>query len=842
MKIKLAVLAVILLLGAGYSKGQGILYQLSPPAPNAQVLVCPSPDNGYPCPAPAAIFSNVGLTTPVSQPVQLGSSGFFSFYIASGTYTIQLLGPGYNSGNRQVVSIGSSSGGGIPAVSSLPGSPAPNLMYQLPNGNTYCTGPTGSYQPCPGTFFTRFMGPSPLDPKYGGFGDFKACYDLNVSGQPTSIITSSSTKTLTASNRTSNVITYTFSNVNGVTIPLITPGQSITVTGSNNTNGALNVVNLPVLSATGANLTVASVGANVANAADTGTVTTTVGCMNFNASRDVGKILEVKGVGASGALATSTITSVQSPLQATITGSFATNATLQKGWSCHDDTTALQSWVTDINNGIPVDSPLSGGIILNHAGYVPGLFCTTKPLRFINPLGNAGFCGNCGFGTPEPFNGANAGESLSLWGSGVYRSGFVTLSTYNFTANPTLNDGPLYMLNWNGSQILNIAVLAPDPSIVYSTSGNTGINCGWITDASSHNTFIGWQVENFNNGGTLPGFCVLDTDYGSNYENFQLYGNNYNIYLKAPPASSSISWADVHFRGGQLFSPTGTAGSGGNMILDGGGGSQPYSNFGVSDTAFSNNCDGNNGSNGISEIAVRSGVTVSDNFTISNSRICDASTANGFGVTVLTGAVSGEIDLSNTWIGQSSGTSNAAFSPFFIQPTGWAIKMFGGSLNKGSTNLTNLGTVPTSSRIFINGTANNTGATAFAGTGATSGVWTCFETAANCGGQGGFTSSTYATFTNCASSGGTCGSSSAGAVSIAAAATTVTVATTAVTANSQILISEDSTLGTRLSVTCNTTTGRTYSVSTRTAGTSFVITASAAPATNPACLNYTIVN
>lgn len=100
----------------------------------------------------------------------------------------------------------------------------------------------------------------------------------------------------------------------------------------------------------------------------------------------------------------------------------------------------------------------------------------------------------------------------------------------------------------------------------------------------------------------------------------------------------------------------------------------------------------------------------------------------------------------------------------------------------------------------------------------------------------------YYTLSNCANSGGTCGSAASGAVTIAAAATTVTVSTTAVTAKSQILITEDSTLGTNLSVTCNTTTGRTYTVTTRTAGTSFVITASAAPTTNPACLNYTIIN
>ena len=107
---------------------------------------------------------------------------------------------------------------------------------------------------------------------------------------------------------------------------------------------------------------------------------------------------------------------------------------------------------------------------------------------------------------------------------------------------------------------------------------------------------------------------------------------------------------------------------------------------------------------------------------------------------------------------------------------------------------------------------------------------------------GAFTAATYTTATNCASSGGACGSAAAGRVTIAAAATTVTVATTAVTANSEILMQEDSTLGTALSVTCNATTGRTYTVTTRTAGTSFIVTASAAPAVNPACLSYKIVN
>lgn len=98
------------------------------------------------------------------------------------------------------------------------------------------------------------------------------------------------------------------------------------------------------------------------------------------------------------------------------------------------------------------------------------------------------------------------------------------------------------------------------------------------------------------------------------------------------------------------------------------------------------------------------------------------------------------------------------------------------------------------------------------------------------------------TSTNCASSGGTCGSAASGSVSIAAAATTVTVSTTAVTANSVILLTEDDSLGTKLGVTCNTTLSRVYEISARNAGVSFQITSSVAPSVNPACLNYLIVN
>lgn len=108
----------------------------------------------------------------------------------------------------------------------------------------------------------------------------------------------------------------------------------------------------------------------------------------------------------------------------------------------------------------------------------------------------------------------------------------------------------------------------------------------------------------------------------------------------------------------------------------------------------------------------------------------------------------------------------------------------------------------------------------------------------------GVISNIYATPTNCASaaSPAVCGSAAAGHFVIPAGATTVTVNTTAVTANSEILINEDQSLGAALSVTCNTGISSVPAVSARVAGTSFSVVISASLATNPVCYDYSIIN
>jgi hypothetical protein len=72
--------------------------------------------------------------------------------------------------------------------------------------------------------------------------------------------------------------------------------------------------------------------------------------------------------------------------------------------------------------------------------------------------------------------------------------------------------------------------------------------------------------------------------------------------------------------------------------------------------------------------------------------------------------------------------------------------------------------------------------------------------------------------------------------------TTVKVNTTAVTANSQILVIEDSSLGAKLNVTCNRTSGRTYMITDRASGFSFTVGSSSSPTDHPACLSFQVLN
>jgi hypothetical protein len=89
-----------------------------------------------------------------------------------------------------------------------------------------------------------------------------------------------------------------------------------------------------------------------------------------------------------------------------------------------------------------------------------------------------------------------------------------------------------------------------------------------------------------------------------------------------------------------------------------------------------------------------------------------------------------------------------------------------------------------------------------------------------------------------------CGFAGTGTVALPAGSSSIVVDTTFATAFSRITVSDDMTIGGLYDspVTCNTVGGRTYSVTSKVPGKSFTITASAAPAGNPACLTFHMEN
>lgn len=105
------------------------------------------------------------------------------------------------------------------------------------------------------------------------------------------------------------------------------------------------------------------------------------------------------------------------------------------------------------------------------------------------------------------------------------------------------------------------------------------------------------------------------------------------------------------------------------------------------------------------------------------------------------------------------------------------------------------------------------------------------------------------TGSNCSSSASpaVCVAASAGSVAFPTGVTSVplTVNTTAVTANSQIFMFPDDTLGTKLSVTCNSTLATLVggmAITARTPGTSFTVTFNGTIAGSPLCASFLIIN
>lgn len=91
--MKLRILAIMVFLGCALgAKAQGVPYAVTPPAPGSTLTFCVYPATGNPCTNTQPIYTNATLTTLLPQPVNIGAGGNLLFYVAPGTYQVQISG------------------------------------------------------------------------------------------------------------------------------------------------------------------------------------------------------------------------------------------------------------------------------------------------------------------------------------------------------------------------------------------------------------------------------------------------------------------------------------------------------------------------------------------------------------------------------------------------------------------------------------------------------------------------------------------------------------------------------------------------------------------------------
>lgn len=131
--------------------GQAAVYTV----PFAYIKVCAYPAVGNPCTNVVNVYSDPGLTQPITQPFQADNHGRFGFWAAPGeySYNVQSTG-GTNYGNFTITLAGT--GGGSATFPSTPG-----IVYSLNTSsarNATSADITGLFTGCSGTLFLRADG------------------------------------------------------------------------------------------------------------------------------------------------------------------------------------------------------------------------------------------------------------------------------------------------------------------------------------------------------------------------------------------------------------------------------------------------------------------------------------------------------------------------------------------------------------------------------------------------------------------------------------------------------------------------------------------------------------
>lgn len=203
-----------------------------------------------------------------------------------------------------------------------------------------------------------------------------------------------------------------------------------------------------------------------------------------------------------------------------------------------------------------------------------------------------------------------------------------------------------------------------------------------------------------------------------------------------------------------------------------------------------------------------------------------------------------DIDMKNQWLTMDVGngvTARGVGGQFAM--SGTRSLAYFGTLGNQTVEL-DMGTVPSGTVMPSSGTLRlrNGSTVCWENVAASNGLCQTTDSQDRFNFASGVVAPTYSTATVCASLLAECGGAPAGSVGFSPGAGAIQVLTTAVTAQSQIFVQEDSSLGKVLGVTCNTRPGRSYLITNRVPGVSFEVAVSSTPSGDPACLSYHIVN
>ena len=786
-------LLLVLLILTGAAWAQGSFYQLPSPLPNAVVRVCPNPALANPCSSPVAIFGDQGLSQPLPNPYSVSSAGALGFWVASGQYTIQ-IGEPYN--QVYVITLGG-------------GFSLPSLTVDVRTPDLAKSGSTGAI--CNQVADDTAAIQSYLT-YYGALG--------GGAGQHVTIQFPIGTCKIT------NMLVYEGNSGSGVRL-LGQKGYSAGTDSSIGWFGPNFGTMLLMLGCNGCTIEQLDfVGNEIGNGG--GKAQNIVWWDSSNEATPA--TFNLSSITRSGNIVTATCTAscaFASDQILKVAGSTG-GTTLFNGTfrTLYSNSATTVSW---IQNGANESGTASTGTITLYKS------ASSNNIRVerLQLISHEGFTS-----TISTISGAGP-VTITTTAAHMVTAGDVVIAKGGSDSTYTC----AYLVSTITSSTVLVANGLPGTGCGVSGTGSTG---GTLTSGSTgmrlgHRSGLTMQVSALHaddlfvqgdqlggsvtcvqadNGGNVKDFIFIDAQFNGcryGFEGFQ--SGNFNVYMYGgglvTPDTAIVNLASIDF-----------VNNFGQITIDGAEVEAVWNRFFVNTaSAASSNIHIRGLSFQASAPTDDTIITWGGGLFLSDSLLFDTRVAGSTPTLTCGNPLFSTLSCSLVSIGNfyaNTNTGGSWFCPGFIP------------LNDGFSGnpfCPNAGNFYTSKTLNVTSIGDN-GSTSNAGTGTIGPLQTILPR--------------LTLSSNCTSSASpaVCVSATSGAVALPTTGTTLVVNTTAVSANAnqQILLTQDmsTAMGTRLSVTCNTTANP-VAVSARVAGTSFTITATQ-PVTNPACYQFQIID